>query len=43
MWLAGSYYPTVISKYSPTSAQDATFNLKPQTAVISGERANNNS
>ena len=35
MWLAGTYYPN-----SPNSAQGATFNLKPQNAVISGDRAN---
>lgn len=34
MWLAGTYSPRIISKYSPNSAQDATFNLKPQVAVI---------
>lgn len=34
MWLAGTYYPWIASKYSPNFAQDATFNLKPQVAVI---------
>lgn len=43
MCLAGTYYPRVISKYSPNSAQDDILNLKPQTAVIGGYRANNNS
>lgn len=43
MCLAGTYYPRVISKYSPSSAQDDILNLKPQTAVISGDITNDNS
>lgn len=34
MKLAGTSYPRIVSKYSSNSAQDATFNLKPQVAVI---------
>lgn len=38
MQLADTYYPRIISKYIPNSAQDATFNLKLQTTGINGEK-----